>query len=349
MDRPASPADLARALADHAAAHRTMRLGGAFTKDRLGGRLTREAAACITTSGLNRILQYEPRDLTISVEAGVPWRILQDELRRNNQMIPLDPPWHDEATVGGVIAANQSGPRRRLYGTARDCVIGMTFATLEGQLIKTGGMVVKNVAGLDLAKLMIGSWGTLAAVAVVNFKVFPIPPATRTFVFAFPELAQAIAERDRILRSVLQPSAVDLLNPAAAERIGRGGFLLAVQAGGNHAVLERYQRELPGAEVIEEDAGFWRAIREFTPEFFAAHRAATLHKRSSTLQDQAAAIAALPGPVVARAANGLSYGHATDDAAPHIPAPGGFEIMSRVKRMFDPDALLNPGRLHGLL
>ena len=349
MDRPASPADLAAALADHAAARRVIRLGGAFTKERLGGRLNREPTAVISTASLSRIRQYEPRDLTISVEAGVPWRVLQDELRRHNQMIPLDPPWHDQASVGGVLAVNHSGPRRRLYGTARDCVIGMTFATLEGQLIKTGGMVVKNVAGLDLAKLMIGSWGTLAALAVVNFKVFPIPPATRTFVFSYLDLSAAIAERDRILRSVLQPAALDLLNPAAARRIGRDGFLLAVQAGGNRAAMERYQRELPGAEVLDEDAPFWRSIREFTPDFFAAHPAATLHQRSTPLQEQAAAIAALPGPVVARVANGVSYGHAIDDAAPHIPPPGGFEIMTRVKRLFDPDSLLNPGRLHGLL
>lgn len=349
MERPASPADLAAALADHAAARRVIRLGGAFTKDRLGGRLHREPGVAIATAALSRILQYEPRDLTISVEAGVPWRVLQDELRRHNQMIPLDPPWHDQATVGGVLAANHSGPRRRLYGTARDCVIGMTFATLEGQLIRTGGMVVKNVAGLDLAKLMIGSWGTLAALAVVNFKVFPIPPATRTFIFSYPDLGAAIAERDRILRSVLQPAALDLLNPAAARRMGREGFLLAVQAGGNRAAMERYQRELPGGEVLDDDALFWRSIREFTPDFLAAHPAGTLHQRSTPLQEQAAAIAALPGPVVARAANGVSYGHAIDDAAPHIPPPGGFEIMTRVKRLFDPDSLLNPGRLHGLL
>ena len=88
-------------------------------------------------------------------------------------MIPLDPPFAQDATVGGVLAANQSGPRRRGYGTARDMVIGMTFATLEGKLIQTGGMVVKNVAGLDMAKMMIGSFGTLAAIATVNFRVHP--------------------------------------------------------------------------------------------------------------------------------------------------------------------------------
>src|SRR5207253_4650689 len=96
----------------------------------------------------------------------------------------------EQATVGGVVAANSSGPRRRLYGTARDMVIGMTFATLEGKLVQTGGMVVKNVAGLDMGKLMIGSFGTLAAIAVVNFKVHPIP-VTRTFLWNFVNVADA--------------------------------------------------------------------------------------------------------------------------------------------------------------
>ncbi len=130
-------------------------------------------------------------------------------------MVPLDPPFAADATVGGVIAANSSGPRRRLYGTARDLVIGMRFATLEGKLVQSGGMVVKNVAGLDMAKLMIGSFGTLAAIAVVNFKLQPMPEMERSFLLPFASAAEAVAARDRILAGPLQPAAVDLLNPAA--------------------------------------------------------------------------------------------------------------------------------------
>ena len=117
-------------------------------------------------------------------------------------MVPLDPPFADGATVGGVVAANSSGPRRRLYGTARDLVIGMQFATLEGKLVQSGGMVVKNVAGLDMAKLMIGSFGTLAAIAVVNFKLLPMPEVERSFLLPFDSLAAAMAARDRILAGV---------------------------------------------------------------------------------------------------------------------------------------------------
>src|SRR5580698_3923540 len=201
---PESPEQLAESLCAVASAHRTIRLGGSFSKDRLGG-APQPADVVISTSRLNRLLQYDPRDLTVSVQAGMRFAELERILAEHRQMLPLDPGWAEDSTVGGVVAANLSGPRRRLYGTARDMVIGMTFVILEGKLVQSGGMVVKNVAGLDMAKLMVGSFGTLAAIAVVNFKVFPMPEASRTFVAEFAAAAEAFAERDRILSSVLQP------------------------------------------------------------------------------------------------------------------------------------------------
>src|SRR5947207_13959081 len=181
------------------------------------------AGVSISTAGMARVLSYEPNDLTISVEAGLRWAELTRLLAENRQMIPLDPPFAGTATVGGVVSANCSGPRRRLFGTARDLVIGMTFATVEGKLVKTGGMVVKNVAGLDMGKLMIGSFGTLAAIAVVNFKLLPMPQVERLFLMSFDKLEAAIGVRDRILKSVLTPAAIDLLNPAAAKILGWSG------------------------------------------------------------------------------------------------------------------------------
>src|SRR6202035_1286783 len=121
----------------------------------------------------------------LSVEAGTPWAEVCRVLDEHHQMIPLDPPYAGSATVGGVIATNGSGPRRRLYGSARDLVIGMRFATLEGKEVQSGGMVVKNVAGLDMSKLLIGSFGTLAAITVVNFKLLPMPEVERTFLLCF--------------------------------------------------------------------------------------------------------------------------------------------------------------------
>src|ERR1039458_6736325 len=154
MTAPQTPGELAAALGDAAAHGRAISLAGNGSKRLMAGP-TAPAECAITTAKLNRVIEYEPRDLTISVEAGLPWRELTSLTARNRLMAPLDPPFAPAATVGGVIASNGSGPRRRLYGTARDLVIGMKFATLEGKMVQSGGMVVKNVAGLDMAKLMI--------------------------------------------------------------------------------------------------------------------------------------------------------------------------------------------------
>ena len=221
-------------------------LGGASTKRRMGGPLAADPGATISTSCLRRVLKYEPRDLTISVEAGLPFANSARCSREHRQMVPLDPPYFDRATVGGVVAANTAGPRRRLYGTARDMVIGMSFAKLDGKMAKSGGMVVKNVAGFDMAKLMIGSFGTLAAITVVNFKLTPMPPETRTFCCSSIRRDDAWRRATGSFAGVLQPAAVDALNPAAARRVGLDGFVLLLQAGGSAAVMARYASELAG-------------------------------------------------------------------------------------------------------
>src|SRR5258706_14722512 len=235
MPNPSTPAELAEVLRTLAGAHRPIHLGVNFSKLQLWRGLQPAASASagekVSTSRMNRLLAYDPRDLTISVEAGMSFAELQRTLAEHRQMLPLDPPWLEEGTVGGVVAANLSGPLRRQYGTARDMIIGMTFATLEGKLIASGGMVVKNVAGLDMAKLMIGSFGTLAAIAVVNFKVFPMPPEWRTFVWTFANLPQAFALRDRILQSPLQPAAIAIGTLT-------GEYHLSVHLGGSSRVFD---------------------------------------------------------------------------------------------------------------
>ncbi len=336
--RPEFPEQLAQCLHDAAAAKQTMRLGGNFSKNHLGGP-PQAAGLAISTAALNRLLQYDPRDLTVSVQAGMPFAELERILGEHRQMLPLDPGWDAESTIGGVVAANISGPRRRLYGTARDMIIGMTFATLEGKLVNSGGMVVKNVAGLDMAKLMIGSFGTLAAIAVVNFKVFPIPAESRTFEMEFATAEEAFAERDRILRSALQPAALDLINWPT------GSFRLLLRAGGSPAVLDRYRRELPDATVLPGEE-IWNEIREFTPGFLARNPEGSVVSLSSKLTEMSAAASALRVPFIARAASGVIYAH---HSTPHPPVePGGdFAMMTKVKEMFDPGRLLNRGRLYG--
>jgi glycolate oxidase FAD binding subunit len=376
---PSTPEELADVLHRNALHDRTMVLQGNDSKRLIAGPIE-HADELVSTTALRRVREYEPNDLTISVEAGLPWSDLTALLAEHRQMVPLDPPAASRATVGGVISSNSSGPRRRLYGTARDLVIGMTFATVEGKLVQSGGMVVKNVAGLDMAKLMIGAFGTLAAVATVNFKLQPMPEIERSFLIAFPGSAEAIAARDRILASPLQPAALDLLNPSAGATVGNQAWLLAVRAGGNAAAVDRYERELAamGDAVAFEDARqetLWSHIGDFTPSFLAAHPDGAVVRASCTLKGLAAAVQSFPGPSVARAGSGVAYGYfdRAENAATWLagpgrqagavvieyspdpwkrtaelwPSPGGdLELMRRVKALFDPSNLLNRGRLY---
>ncbi len=339
------------------------------------------AEASITTAGLRRVLEYEPNDLTISVEAGLPWAQLVRTIAEHRQIAPLDPPFAELATVGGVIASNCSGPRRRLYGTARDLVIGLKFATVEGKLVQSGGMVVKNVAGLDMAKLMIGSFGALAAIAVVNLKLSPAPELERSFLLSSASAADALSARDKILKSALQPSAIDLLNPQCGAMLGRNAWLLAVRAGGNAPAIARYERDL--AQVGEGMAydgarqqALWEHVQNLTPLFLARHADGAVVRCSCTLKLVEPVMAAFPGPALARAGSGICYGYFETCAAAAEwlaaaagrgwkavmefspegrkraldlwPSPGpDLEMMLRLKKLFDPNNLLNRGRLYG--
>jgi glycolate oxidase FAD binding subunit len=371
-----------RLMAAATSAKEPIELFGANTKRLMGGRVAKEGVR-ISTAHMQRIVQYEPKDLTISVEAGMPFAELTRELARNGQMIPLEGPYSDEGTVGGVVAANVSGSRRRLYGTARDLVIGMTFATLDGKLVKSGGMVVKNVAGLDMAKLMIGSFGTLAAIATVNFKLVPRPPVSRTVLIAFDDVKSAFAARDAAIRGVLNPAAVDVLNPVLAAPMSLKGFVLALMFAGSEAVIERSQREAeafgPGRMLsLEEEQRFWHTLRNTTPRHLEKFKDGAVVKISTTLQDCAEALASVEGAGQAHAGSGIvrAWFSRPEAAARWLsacvakgwkgvvefsgesarqnltlwPAPGGdFEIMKRIKHMFDPEGLLNSGRLYHLI
>lgn len=370
--RPTSERELCDALATASSAMTIAALGGSFSKRSMGGLLNPPPEVTISTSCLRRVLQYEPRDLTISVEAGLPFAELSALVAEQRQMISLDPPYFNRATVGGVLGANTTGPRRRLYGSARDLVIGMTFAKLDGKLTKSGGMVVKNVAGFDMAKLMIGAFGTLAAMTVVNFKLSPMPPETRTFLMQFDTAQACMAVRDRIVRGVLQPVAIDALNPAAARRVGLDSFSLLLQAGGSGVLLARYRRELESAIQVDGDAErtLWESIREFTPSFVADRPEAHVARVPATLTGTAAIFASTDAPVVSRAGSGISYLHFDNaqaarewtsrpetadwryqfehgDSASNQVFGSDFEMMKAVKKLFDPDRLLNPGRLYG--
>jgi len=268
----------------------------------------------ISTAALKRVLHYEPRDLTISVESGIRYADLNSLLARNRQMIPLDPPFSDSATVGGILAANTSGPRRRLYGTARDLVIGMKFATMEGKLVQSGGMVVKNVAGLDMAKLMIGSWGTLAAMASINFKLLPILEVEATMLLGVDSPGAALAIRDKLIRGVLQASAIDFVNLRAAAELGYKKALLVVEFGGNQAIIERCRREMsklgePVEQTPDEAALLWSRIHNFTPKFLEKFPGGVMVRISCTLSGMREVMESLEGPAIARAWSGVVYAY----------------------------------------
>lgn len=366
IHQPRSKEELAEILRSSGEHSQSLNVQGAGSKHAMGGPVA-QADATVDTTSLDRLLQYEPRDLTISVEAGMRWAKLASILGENRQMIPLDPPFAPTATVGGIVAANTAGPRRRLYGTVRDQIIGMQFATLEGKVIQSGGMVVKNVAGLDMGKLMIGSFGTLAAIAVVNFKLMPMPLHSATFVRDFDSLEAATKYRSGILEGILQPSSLDIVNPAAAAMLGMHGWNTVIHVDApSEVVLQRYDSEL-GGDVAPPS--LMQQLAEFTPSFLASNPEGAVVRVSTTLEGVGPTLAKADGPAIARAATGVVYRYHSNAAdaslageqgaiefAPDAfrsraqlwPEPGSdFQIMKRVKEMFDPKGLLNRGRLYG--
>ncbi len=162
----------------------------------------------INTTKLDKIIEYSPDDLIVKVQAGIKLEELQQELRKHNQMLALDPP-EKSATIGGIIAANASGPRRLRYGTTRDLLIGITVALTNGDLVHGGGKVVKNVAGYDLCKLFTGSLGTLGVIVEAVFRLHPLP--TKSFVLKvnLKDLDQAERCTQQILNSYLVISALE--------------------------------------------------------------------------------------------------------------------------------------------
>src|SRR5215216_374284 len=183
------------------------------------GNPPRRMDVVLDVTRLNRIVEYHPQDLTVTVEAGVTIGELQRTLGEHGQMLALDPPLEERATVGGVLATNAWGPRR--HGTARDLVIGSRAVLADGSRIRAGGKVVKNVAGYDLNKLLIGSLGTLAVITEATFKLAPRPAGFGMLVAAFPRLEEAHAAAVAINRARVQPLSLDLIGPPAARRLTR--------------------------------------------------------------------------------------------------------------------------------
>ena len=384
---PATPEDLRDTLRRCGDEQASIETCGSSSKRCVGGPVA-EARFRLETRNLSRLLAYEPADLTVSVEAGMRFSEFSRILAENNQFVPLDPPSGTDATVGGVLATNSSGPRRRRYGTARDMVIGMRFATLDGKLVSSGGMVVKNVTGLDMGKLMIGSFGTLAVIASANFKVFPIPESSTSFVFQSRSSETLLDVCRDILRSALQPAAIDWLDPVASRFVGLNpSHTLVVEASGSAAATRRFDDEYStfaakaGVSLDPLPEGTWRQIRECGPNWLHASpggaviRVSTVYARVGELLERSAnsGCAAVlragnatgfclspDGETARQAVDGFRRQglHATLEAASEEvkreivqwPASGNeLGVMQRIKADFDPLLLLNRGRLYGVI
>ncbi|MFI1094387.1 FAD-binding oxidoreductase [Streptomyces sp. NPDC020917] len=175
------------------------------------------------TGGLAGITEYLPGDLVVVAEAGVPLSALQQTLAEHGQMLALDPP-EAGATLGGIVSANASGPRRLRYGTVRDLLIGVTVVLADGTVARAGGKVVKNVAGYDLGKLYTGAHGALGVVVSTTWRLHPLPPARATVTVPVPDSTQAGRCAVRLARSPLTPTAAELRWDGA----GSGGALVVL-------------------------------------------------------------------------------------------------------------------------
>ena len=258
--RPTDIGELRAAIADTARTHPRLRIAGAGTA--AGWAAPPEPAdMAVDLTGMSGVLAYNPTDMTIAVRAGTRLDALQDKLSKNRQHVAFDAARLAEgATIGGLLATADGGPRRHLYGTLRDLVIGATVVLADGTIARSGGHVIKNVAGYDLAKLFHGSFGTLGVVAEVVLRLHPAPRATATA--RVPGTAEQAAEAaGRIVTAGLEPTAIEWVT-----RDGGVGDLLVRLDGTPRGVPERAtaiarRTGLP-AEILAPEAAdeLWRTV-----------------------------------------------------------------------------------------
>ncbi len=246
---------------------------GGFTQQQVGN-LPSQIDVLLFTTRLTAVEHYDVGDLTIGVGAGCTVAQLSAMVAKDGLFFAGDPAQPERCTIGGLLATGLYGPLRYGYGGLRDYCIGVRFVTGDGRKGKGGGRVVKNVAGYDMMKLLIGSQGTLGIITGASFKLFPAPRQTRTFVAFFPSAAEALQFRSQVLRSPLDPICLELVSPQAHELLVPGspagaGWSICVRAAGSDAVLARYRTELGPAVVREmegaNEQGFWRALTDFSP------------------------------------------------------------------------------------
>ncbi len=217
---PQTQTELAKVVAESYRNKCRILVCGSGSKLNWGG-LATGIDVVISTKRINRLIEHADGDLTVTVEAGMKFGELEAILANTNQFIALDPTARPEATIGGIIATSDTNSLRQRYGSVRDQLLGITFVRADGQLAKAGGRVVKNVAGYDLMKLFTGSYGTLGIITQATFRLYPVQEASATAVLT--GTASAIAEATSILRgSALTPTQADLLSTQMVTSLGLG-------------------------------------------------------------------------------------------------------------------------------
>jgi glycolate oxidase FAD binding subunit len=276
--RPGTQEEVAAVVAACHAAGASMVPWGGGTAMGLGNGPAK-AEVVILLDRLNRVVAFDPANLVVTAEAGLRLGVLQGLLARDGECLPLDPPAPDRVTLGGLVAANQSGPGRLRYGTVRDWLLGLRVVLPDGEAIQCGGRVIKNVSGYDMNKLFIRSLGTLGIITEVTVKLLPMPEQRAGVVGLFPDLPLALAAVTQVLGSFLLPEALDLLDPAALRLLepvlglapAPGAYAVAVALAGSPETVARQSAELmalfaaggASASALPADPTLraWEAIR----------------------------------------------------------------------------------------
>ena len=322
----------------------------------------------LSTARIEGIVDHEPADLVCVVRAGTTLGYLQETLASApgfRQRLMLDPPQGPLATIGGVVAAAASGPLRTRFGTPRDLVIGASFVLSDGTIGRSGGKVVKNVAGFDVAKLLVGSLGTLAVVTEVAFRLHPLPAASRMVVLESRSVLDVCEFAAHLGRLQVTPSVVDLHWPQGlvvvrfdsseqgatlqAERVTReiGGRILSAD---DEAALTDALTGSPwtGSGMVGAVAMLPARIRTFLTSMTATCDAVTLRPLLGTgevrfapdvLEMVRRGVRSAGGRMVIRRGDAISAGDGDDDVA--------LDLMRSVKRQLDPTRTLSPGRQAG--
>lgn len=313
---PASADEVAAVLAFANARDLIVAPAGGLTKQDIGG-VPERLDILLRTNRLNGIAAYDPGDLTVSIRAGTPFAEVLAKLGEHHQWLPYDAANLNTATVGGCLATGAAGPLRHAFGGLRDYCIGVQFVIAEGKVAKGGGMVVKNVAGYDLMKLLAGSYGTVGVITCANFKVFPSPRQTRTFVCSFASLDEALRFRTKIFQSPLTPICLEIISPGAPEylsdrkpvndpdhyspsqpvALAEKSWQVALRAAGSDNVLDRYAKEL-GSTVTRtldgnDEAQFWSWISHFEYNVVKRHQNAMVIYSHLTIEGVAPALRAM--------------------------------------------------------